>query len=100
MEIEKATGVKQAACWCVGMDFSADLLAKVPASAQGQACICAACLSQGHLGHLSRGRSSQPGSGLGHLRSSQPGSQPGSGLPSCISKPVLIPFAHGQTSTY
>jgi hypothetical protein len=52
MEIEKATGVKQAACWCVGMDFSADLLAKVPASAQGQACICAACLSQGQVSHL------------------------------------------------
>jgi Cysteine-rich CWC len=46
MEIEKETGVKQAACWCVGMDFSADLIARVPASAQGQACICAACAAQ------------------------------------------------------
>jgi Cysteine-rich CWC len=46
IEIEKATGVKQAACWCVGMDFSADLLSQVPASAQGQACICAACAAK------------------------------------------------------
>jgi Cysteine-rich CWC len=46
MEIEKATGIKQAACWCVGMDFSADLLAQVPVSAQGQACICAACAAK------------------------------------------------------
>jgi Cysteine-rich CWC len=43
MEIEKSTGIKQAACWCVGMDFSADLIASVPKEAQGQACICAAC---------------------------------------------------------
>jgi Cysteine-rich CWC len=43
MEIEKATGIKQAACWCVGMDFSADLLSQVPMPAQCQACICAAC---------------------------------------------------------
>jgi Cysteine-rich CWC len=46
MEIEKVTGVKQAACWCVGMDFSADLLAKLPPEAQGQACICATCASK------------------------------------------------------
>jgi hypothetical protein len=43
MEIEKTTGIKQAACWCVGMDFSADLLARVPPAAQAQTCICAAC---------------------------------------------------------
>jgi hypothetical protein len=46
LEIEKETGIKQAACWCVGMDFSADLLAQVPISAQGQACICAACTAK------------------------------------------------------
>lgn len=45
MEIEKATGIKQGACWCVGMDFSADLLAKLPKEAQGKACICASCAS-------------------------------------------------------
>jgi hypothetical protein len=47
MEIEKTTGMKQAACWCVGMDFSADLLSRVPAPAQGRACICAACAAKG-----------------------------------------------------
>jgi Cysteine-rich CWC len=43
MEIEKATGIAQEACWCVGMDFSANVLAKVPPTAQNQACICASC---------------------------------------------------------
>jgi Cysteine-rich CWC len=46
MEIEKATGIARGPCWCVGMDFSADLLAKVPAAVQNQACICAACARQ------------------------------------------------------
>ena len=43
MEMEKETGINQGVCWCVEMNFSADLLAAVPAPAQGQACICAAC---------------------------------------------------------
>ncbi len=43
IEIEKATGIAQGRCWCVGIDFSADLLAKVPDAAQSQACICATC---------------------------------------------------------
>ena len=30
-------------CWCVGATFGAELLARVPAAAQGRACICAAC---------------------------------------------------------
>lgn len=46
MEIERETGVPQGPCWCVGVDFSADLLARVPASAQNLACICAACASK------------------------------------------------------
>jgi hypothetical protein len=45
MEIERETGTKQAACWCAQVDFSADLLARVPADARNQACICAACAS-------------------------------------------------------
>ena len=43
MEVEKETGVKQAPCWCTQVDFSADLLARVPAQAQGVACVCAGC---------------------------------------------------------
>jgi hypothetical protein len=46
MELEKETGIQQAACWCVNMDFSADLLAQIPVSAQGQACVCAACAAK------------------------------------------------------
>ncbi len=46
MDIEKTTGIAQGPCWCVGMDFSADLLAKVPVAAQNQACICANCARQ------------------------------------------------------
>jgi hypothetical protein len=45
MEIERATGQKQGPCWCVSQTFSAELLARLPASAQGKACICAHCLS-------------------------------------------------------
>ena len=43
MEVERATGVKQPACWCTTVDFSSDLLDRLPAQARGQACICAAC---------------------------------------------------------
>ncbi|MDO9201405.1 MAG: cysteine-rich CWC family protein [Hydrogenophaga sp.] len=45
MEIERATGLKQGPCWCVSQTFSAELLARLPADAQGKACICANCLS-------------------------------------------------------
>ena len=45
MEIERATGQKQGPCWCVSQTFSAELLARLPDSAQGKACICASCLS-------------------------------------------------------
>ena len=43
MEVERATGVKQPACWCTKVAFSSDLLDRLPAQARGQACICAAC---------------------------------------------------------
>ncbi|RYY63188.1 MAG: hypothetical protein EOO24_58045 [Comamonadaceae bacterium] len=46
-EIERTTGVKQEACWCTGVDFSADLLARVPEPARRKACICAACAAAG-----------------------------------------------------
>ena len=46
MEIEQATGVKQPPCWCVDATFSAELLARLPAQAQGKACICARCLAR------------------------------------------------------
>jgi len=43
MEVERATGVKQPPCWCMSVDFTAELLAKVPQDAKNRACICPAC---------------------------------------------------------
>jgi hypothetical protein len=43
MEVERATGQAQPPCWCTQVDFSAELLARVPAPAQRLSCICAAC---------------------------------------------------------
>ncbi|HZN47205.1 MAG TPA: cysteine-rich CWC family protein [Ramlibacter sp.] len=43
METERDTGVTQGPCWCTQVDFSAEVLARVPAPAQQMACICAAC---------------------------------------------------------
>ncbi len=46
MEIERATGERQAPCWCVSQSFSPALLDRIPAQARGKACICAACLAR------------------------------------------------------
>lgn len=50
MELEKANGQPQPPCWCVTETFSAELLAQLPPQAQGQACICAACLARFRAG--------------------------------------------------
>ncbi|MCZ8294792.1 MAG: cysteine-rich CWC family protein [Hylemonella sp.] len=42
-EIARATGQAQPPCWCTTVTFTPELLARVPAQAQRQACICAAC---------------------------------------------------------
>ncbi|MEJ5992008.1 cysteine-rich CWC family protein [Ramlibacter sp. PS3R-8] len=47
MEVQRATGEAQPPCWCTQLDFTADLLARVPAQAQRLACICAACAREG-----------------------------------------------------
>ncbi|GAB3669847.1 cysteine-rich CWC family protein [Ramlibacter alkalitolerans] len=47
MELERETGVKQPACWCTQLHFSAELLARVPAQAQRRACLCPACARSG-----------------------------------------------------
>ncbi len=49
MEIEQNTGVTGDPCWCVGIDFSADLLSKLPPEAQKKACICKACAEKTQL---------------------------------------------------
>jgi hypothetical protein len=47
MEMEKATGEKQAPCWCTQASFSAELLARIPGAQRNQACICARCAALG-----------------------------------------------------
>lgn len=47
MEIARAAGTAPGDCWCTQVDFSAELLARVPAAAVGQACICADCARAG-----------------------------------------------------
>ena len=47
MEVERETGVVQGPCWCTRVDFSAELLARVPPQAQRLACICSACARSG-----------------------------------------------------
>jgi hypothetical protein len=42
-ELERETGVPQGPCWCTQVDFSADLIARVPAQARNIACICPNC---------------------------------------------------------
>ena len=43
MEVERISGQKQPPCWCTQADFSADLLAQIPAESKNKACVCAAC---------------------------------------------------------
>ena len=46
METARATGKPQPPCWCTQVDFSAELLARVPEAARNKACICAGCARQ------------------------------------------------------
>jgi len=43
MEAQRVTGVKQPPCWCTRATFTAELLARIPTTARGVACVCAAC---------------------------------------------------------
>jgi hypothetical protein len=43
MEIERETGVRQGPCWCMQVDFGADLLARIPEPSRDRACVCASC---------------------------------------------------------
>lgn len=45
MEIAKATGQPVGRCWCVDAVFDPSALEKIPQSARGVACVCAACAS-------------------------------------------------------
>lgn len=46
MELQRQTGEQQPPCWCTQVDFSAQLLAKVPAQQQRLACVCARCAAK------------------------------------------------------
>lgn len=48
MAIEPATGVTRAACWCRDAAIDPAVLAQIPPTARGQACICAACAARGN----------------------------------------------------
>ena len=43
MEVERETGQKQGPCWCTQVDFSEELLARVPVEKKRLACICERC---------------------------------------------------------
>lgn len=43
MEVERVSGIKQPPCWCIQLEFNAELLARIPHNARGKACVCAAC---------------------------------------------------------
>ncbi len=43
MEAQRATGQPQPPCRCTQVDFSAELLARVPEAARDKACICVRC---------------------------------------------------------
>ncbi|MBC7480557.1 MAG: cysteine-rich CWC family protein [Rhizobacter sp.] len=43
MEMQRATGLEQKACWCTHVDFSRELLAKIRPELRGLSCICPRC---------------------------------------------------------
>ncbi|HYF16651.1 MAG TPA: cysteine-rich CWC family protein [Ramlibacter sp.] len=43
MERQRLTGEPQPPCWCTQVDFSRELLSRLPDDARGKACICPAC---------------------------------------------------------
>ncbi len=43
MEVERACGAPQPPCWCTRVDFSAELLERIPPAFRNKACVCEAC---------------------------------------------------------
>ncbi|MDM7457595.1 MAG: cysteine-rich CWC family protein [Tepidimonas sp.] len=43
MERKRQTGLDQPPCWCTQVQFSAEMLDRIPPNARGLACICARC---------------------------------------------------------
>ncbi|RZJ25387.1 MAG: hypothetical protein EOO54_06485 [Haliea sp.] len=46
MEGPRASADAQPPCWCTQVDFSRELLERVPARDRGRACICSTCARQ------------------------------------------------------
>lgn len=46
-QVARATGRPPEPCWCTEVDFSAELLARVPPEAQRLICICESCARKG-----------------------------------------------------
>lgn len=44
MEIERRTGIQQAACWCAAEKIPQALLDRIDAADVGLACVCATCV--------------------------------------------------------
>ncbi|MFZ9297599.1 MAG: cysteine-rich CWC family protein [Hylemonella sp.] len=44
-ELERASGERQAPCWCTRVRFDAAVLERVPVQARGLACLCQQCAS-------------------------------------------------------
>ena len=49
MEIEKASGIPQAACWCTKSKIDSALLNQIPLESRGLACICRSCANGGGI---------------------------------------------------
>ena len=47
MEVQTTPGLESQACWCTHVDFSLDLLARIPPELRGLSCICASCARSG-----------------------------------------------------
>jgi hypothetical protein len=43
MELERTSGQSQPPCWCTATTIPRETLARIPAEARNQACICPAC---------------------------------------------------------
>lgn len=46
MELAQRTGEPAAPCWCTGVTFTAEVLARIPEALRERACVCKACANQ------------------------------------------------------
>ncbi|MFT4925776.1 MAG: hypothetical protein ACI8WB_001871 [Phenylobacterium sp.] len=46
MVAAEIAGKKAETCWCIGADFTPDIIAGVPEQAKGKSCICQRCVTK------------------------------------------------------